>query len=173
MAALGIVALLAGCSHTYQVSHPRTFESPARLHRDGSAYVRLPEDGSFQGRTYERSGEQTAGEIARAFEGRLAGVVVADEVEAFEEALASARAGGFDYLVYPEIKHWEERATEWSGKPDQIEVRITVFDAVRGEMLDAVDIAGRSRWGTLGGDHPQELLPEPVEGYVAELFATP
>lgn len=167
----GLLLLVMGCSHTYQVSRPVAEPPPARLRADATAYVRLPDNGSFREKTYEDSGPQTAAAVADALEGRVAGVVIADRVQGFEEALAAARAGGSDYLVYPEIKHWEERATEWSGMPDQIEVRITVFDAASGRLLDAVDIVGRSRWGTLGGDHPQELLPEPIEDYFAGLFA--
>jgi hypothetical protein len=84
--------------------------------------------------------------------------------------LEAARAGGHDYLIFPEIKHWEDRATEWSGKSDKIEVRITIIDARTGDLVDSVDVRGKSRWGTFGGDHPQDLLAVPIEDFVAEAF---
>ncbi|WP_254924651.1 DUF4823 domain-containing protein [Aeromonas sp. A35_P] len=29
---------------------------------------------------------------------------------------------------------------------------------------------GKSKWATFGGDHPQDLLPEPTEKYVNSLY---
>jgi len=70
----------------------------------------------------------------------------------------------------PEILHWEDRATEWSGKPDVIEVRLTLIDVASGRPLDETVISGKSKWATFGGDHPQELLAVPFEQYAAALF---
>lgn len=79
-----------------------------------------------------------------------------------------ARQGG--YYIIPEILHREERATEWSGKPDRIEVKISVYDASNLQELASVIISGKSKWATFGGDHPQDLLPEPIGHYVDSLY---
>ena len=68
------------------------------------------------------------------------------------------------------ILHWEERATEWSGKPDQITIQVTLYDVSSKQVLDKVTIKGQSKWATFGGNHPQDLLAKPIEKYVAELF---
>jgi hypothetical protein len=39
----------------------------------------------------------------------------------------NAASVNFDYFVIPEILHWEDRATEWSGIPDKIEVKISIY----------------------------------------------
>jgi hypothetical protein len=91
-------------------------------------------------------------------------------VESFEEALASARARDFRYAVLPVISHWEERATEWSGIPDRVAIKIHVADVATGEVIDSADVSGKSRWLTFGGDHPEELLPSPIDDYVSSLF---
>jgi Domain of unknown function (DUF4823) len=31
-------------------------------------------------------------------------------------------------------------------------------------------ISGQSKWATFGGDHPQDLLPEPLNSYVESLY---
>src|SRR3546814_3053484 len=75
-----------------------------------------------------------------------------------------------DYLVYLKIHHWEERATEWSGKPDQIEVEIRLFDGRKGTLLASQIVKASSSWATLGGDHPQDLLIKPFNDYAAGIF---
>ena len=68
------------------------------------------------------------------------------------------------------IVHWEDRATEWSLKSDKVEVKITVHDVARGRMLASAVVSGSSGLLTIGGDHPQDLLPEPMDSYVGSLF---
>ena len=69
-----------------------------------------------------------------------------------------------------EILQWEKRATEWSGRPDQIEIQLVIFDAVTKEVLANSSYSGKSKWLTFGGDHPQDLLPEPTSQYVTSLY---
>ena len=82
----------------------------------------------------------------------------------------AAKASGATYLVAPEILHWEDRATEWSGKPDRVDVDIRVIAPTSGAVIASSVISGKSKWATFGGDHPQDLLPEPVDEYVGTLF---
>ena len=98
-------------------------------------------------------------------------VQAAVEVASLAENLAAARTGSRNLLVQPTIVHWEDRATEWSGKPDRMKVRLELYDVSSGENLDTVMISGKSKWATFGGDHPQELLPEPLRTYANTLFA--
>lgn len=80
------------------------------------------------------------------------------------------RKSEFKYLVYPTILHWEDRATEWSALPDRVEVKIDLIETATGKLLDSVVIRGKSGLATLGGDHPQDLLPKPVDEFVSTLF---
>lgn len=82
----------------------------------------------------------------------------------------SARKSKSKYLVYPTILHWEDRATEWSSIPDKVEVKIELIDTTSGETATAVVIKGKSGIATLGGDHPQDLLPKPIQEFVASLY---
>jgi hypothetical protein len=74
------------------------------------------------------------------------------------------------YYVVPQILHWEDRATQWSGRPDQIEIKITVYDAETSNIVASTRISGESKWATLGGDHPEDLLAEPVGAYISSLY---
>ena len=84
--------------------------------------------------------------------------------------LAAKSAAQYRYYVAPEILHWEDRATEWSGRPDRIEVQISIYDVNMQTEIASSVITGKSAWATFGGDHPQDLLPEPTNAYVASLY---
>lgn len=161
-------ASLVACAHTYETS--RRLRTEEMLERDGAVYVARPEAGTYGHRTYERSPEYTVRAIADAFREHASTVAVGAIPEAYEGALESARSLEARYAVVPEIEHWEDRATEWSGKSDRLRVDIHVYDVATGEPVDSVEIEGRSRWLTFGGDHPQDLLDEPVADYVDGLY---
>ena len=76
----------------------------------------------------------------------------------------------YGYFVEPRILHWEDRNTEWSGKPDRIEIQVTIFDTASKSELAKTSFTGKSKWGTLGGDHPQDLLTEPTSNYVEKMY---
>ena len=96
--------------------------------------------------------------------------VAANRVEDQEQALQSARLGGHDYLVLPTLLHWEDRATEWNFMRDKVQVRIEVVDVFSGQVADSAVVEGKSGIVTLGGDHPQDLLPEPIDDYLQSLL---
>jgi len=76
------------------------------------------------------------------------------------EVTSLAAAADAEFFVYPQIVHWSDRATEWSGIPDRITLNMTIYDVTTGTVLNRQEIKASSRWATFGGDHPQELLPE-------------
>lgn len=91
-------------------------------------------------------------------------------MEDFDSALATAKAGSYTYLLYPEILHWEDRATEWSGKSDIVSVKVSLVGTEAGKVLDSAVVGGKSSWWTFGGDRPEHLLPKPLSDYAASLF---
>jgi len=54
--------------------------------------------------------------------------------------------------------------------PDRVEVKVDVVRVQTGDVISSGFIKGRSGLATLGGDHPQDLLPEPVAEFVSSLF---
>ena len=54
--------------------------------------------------------------------------------------------------------------------PDRAEVTLSVYDARTGGLLERSSVGGRSSWFTFGGDKPQDILPGPIDAYVASLF---
>jgi len=165
---LAIAAALAGCSSKYKslASEPPT----TRFTSDADFYVMLPEDGKYGNKPYPGSGEQTADAIQAALIPRAGRVFRAKKIEELEDAAAFARENDIDYVFQTKILNWEDRATEWSGIPDKISLHFEIYDAKTGEMVASDTSKASSKWGTLGGDHPQDLLPLPIEAFMKASF---
>lgn len=162
-----LTVVLMGCSSTYtrsDLSIPTVI-----LERGKVVAIATPANGSYGGKEYSGSGQNTATVVRAAFAKFARETSVVADCQTLS-CLTEKMGATADYLVIPEILHWEDRATEWSGIKDKLEVKLAVYDARSGKELAASSLAGKSRWATFGGDHPQDLLPEPINGYVASLF---
>lgn len=111
----------------------------------------------------------TAQEVRAAFAHYSTATIVVPDCENLA-CLQEGKHSGFDYYVVPEILHWEDRNTEWSGKKDKIEVKISIYEGKSWKELASTTISGKSKWATFGGDHPQDLLPEPLGEYIDSLY---
>jgi hypothetical protein len=146
---LGTIAVSA-CARTHITKHTNAV---AALHHNESVYVAVPQDGRYGDRVYTGSGQMVTRTVQRSFMPSVKHVEVGSEYENLETALASARNTSASYLVYPTILHWEDRATEWSGRRDKVEVAVTVYNVSSGEKISYATINGRSRLISFGGDH--------------------
>ena len=159
---------LSGCSSKYRID---SLNAPStQLARDGGFYVMLARNGSYGRRLYRRSGYMTTQAVATALFAQNAKAIVAEKVESLEDAFSSARRRGMNYVFEPIIRHWEDRATEWSGKFDRITLQFAVYDSRTKKQLASTTARASSKWGTFGGDHPQDLLPVPTKRFVNRLF---
>jgi hypothetical protein len=78
--------------------------------------------------------------------------------------------GNYSYFVIPEILHWEDRNTEWSGKPDRVDIKLVVVDARSNVEVASMVFSRKSQLATKGDSYPQDLLPEPIKLYVDSLY---
>lgn len=159
--------LLAGCSAKYSTNNIQ--ERTEHLVKDVSVVISQPTDGVYDTHTYSGSGRATADAVKAAFLRHSDNVTVfadCDDVTCLKANHSISRG----YYVVPQILHWEDRATEWSGIPDKIEVKITVYNAESNNRVASTIINGKSKWATFGGDHPQDLLPEPTNMFVSSLY---
>lgn len=101
---------------------------------------------------------------------KLNNVAIANQPADYNFVLEYAKSNEFDYLIFPTILHWEDRATEWSAKPDKVRVKITVVDVKTKVIIKSGIIEGKSGLATFGGDHPQDLLSDPVSEFMASLL---
>ena len=161
------LSTLVGCVSTY---NQQVLTAPSsKLLQGKSVAIATPVNGSYSDKVYAGSGNTTASAVQAAFALHTNSIVVSSDCKDLP-CLKSTYASGYDYFVVPQILQWEDRATEWSGKRDKIEIKLTVFDAIDGHVVASDVITGKSKWATFGGDHPQDLLPDPLKQYVATLY---
>ena len=165
---IAVVGVILGCADSHLVRQGE--RSGAKLSKADAVYIAVSRDGVYGTDTYHGSGVTTSQLLLSSFAKQVRNVEVARSAETYDEALKAARAKGFKYLVYPTILHWEDRATEWSAIPDRVEVKVEVVDLSTDKAIDTAIISGKSGIATLGGDHPQDLLPKPIEEFVASLY---
>ena len=159
--------MVAACTSTYKHSELKSAEP--KLDPAQGVLISIPEDGWYSNTQYKNSGRMTSNAIRAAFSKFARKVAIAGDCKG-EKCSESVDIEEFGYFVKPMILHWEERATEWSGKPDRIEIQITIYDAITREEIANSSYTGKSKWATFGGDHPQDLLPEPTLKYVQSLY---
>jgi hypothetical protein len=160
-----IASLVFGCVSVYDQNV--LLRPPSKLVRGRSVVIATPANGSYEAIEYPFSGRNTALEVRSAFVRYSNNVEITSECK---DLICLKKMTGFEYYVIPEILHWEERATEWSGMPDKIEIKLTIYEGQNWNELASAILSGRSKWVTFGGDHPQDLLPEPLNEYVGSLY---
>lgn len=161
------ISFASACTSTYVQDDLRA--PTERLQSGRSILIATPSNGFFASKEYPASGRTTALAVQSAFARYSNNIAVSAECRDLD-CLKSSQSTPVDYYVVPEILHWEDRATEWSGIKDKLEIKVAVYDATDGTELSATTISGKSKWATFGGDHPQDLLPEPLGRYVDSLY---
>ena len=166
VAMLFFVSLISGCT-TYNQN--TLLEPSVKLERNKSVAIFTPPDGFYETTKYPKSGEMTALAIKSAF-AKYTDAITVMAYSADINALKNDKSLNFGYYVIPSILHWEDRVTEWTGMPDRTEVKISIYDGQSWKEIASTIISGKSKWATLGGDHPQDLLAEPINKYVESLY---
>lgn len=162
--------LLSGCADTHEFVRNSTGNSGQKLSAKDSFFVSVPLDGIYGAKTYQGSGAMTSQILMAAFAKRARTVHIDRTYKSFDESLLAARNANINFLIFPTILEWEDRATEWSGIPDRVSIKVEIVSVANGQTVESAIVKGKSGLATFGGDHPQDLLPKPVEEYVASLF---
>lgn len=163
-----LVVSMTACSSKQRVD---SFIPPTtRLSPQASFYVVVPKDARYANEFYPGSGEMAALACVGALSRHVGKVEQGQGPEDLTQALATAKQRGLTNVLEPTILHWEDRATEWSGIPDKITLKYAVYDVATGASVASAVLSASSKWATLGGDHPQDLLPLPTNQFVDKLF---
>jgi hypothetical protein len=148
--ALSIATLTTACVSSRSVSQSTNVHLPA----NAALRIQVPADGRYEDENYQGSGRTVALALKSALIRQFPNTEIGTDSNA--------------YQIRPTILRWEERATEWSGKPDKVSISLQLYRPGGGLLSSAV-VDGNSSWWTLGGDHPEDLLHEPFAEYAAGL----
>ena len=162
------ILFISSCATSY--SQKELFSPSAKLDKQKSVMIIVPENGFYEGKEYENSGKITALSTRAAFAKFTNNSVVSRNCKDLVCIQNQSPSLAFDYYVVPEILHWEDRATEWSGILDKLEIKISIYEGKEWREVATSIISGKSKWMTLGGDHPQDLIPVPMNKYIESLY---
>ena len=159
---------ITACTSKYKTD---MFTAPSEsLTWSGVAYIKLASDGVYGEKTYSGSGKTVTQNLHSVITAHSRKSVIAEKRQSFEDAMATAHEISATVLFEPTILNWEDRATEWSGRPDQVTIRIVVWDVeTRRELASSVEKAS-SKFFTFGGDHPQDLVPHMMKNFANKVF---
>jgi hypothetical protein len=168
--AMTLAALvLAACETSYKEKN-LTNEPPPILKSTSRIYVAIPFDASFKDTVAQESGKLTAQAFQVAFLHYSRSVYTSKFPESVAEALESARRAQMEYVLYPTILRWEDRATEYTGIRDRLAMKVDLIDLQSGTVVFSREVEATGKWMSDGGETPRELLTDPAEQYVNSLF---
>lgn len=162
-------AVLTACKSTYSEKDLST-EAPPILKSNSRIYVAIPFDATFKKEVVQGSGKQTAQAFQVALMRYTRSVYISKFPESIAEALEIARNGYMQYVLYPTIVKWEDRATEFTGRRDRVTVKADLIDLTTSKIVFSREIEVVGKWMTDGGESPKDLLDQPAEQYANALF---
>lgn len=169
LAIVVLFSLLVGCADTHQLVR-LSGNADIKLDINETVYISVPQDGIYGDKNYQGSGLNVTQMIQSSLAKHIRNIITGRQFEQFTQAINSAQNSGATYLVFPTILHWEDRATEWSGIPDRVELKLEIVDVETSKTISSSIINGTSGLSTFGGDHPQDLLHKPIEEYISSHY---
>lgn len=165
-----LVALLSACTASYNVQSLSGQSNRAALDRSAAVFVAVPKDGVYESTNYPGSGQTVTEAVAAAFSTVAPSVTPGEQVQSLEKDFSAATNAKATYLVVPLITHWEQRATQWSGIPSRMTIRLSVYNVKSKALINATLVEGRSRIMSFTSTSPESLLRDPLKGYVNKLY---
>lgn len=144
-------------------------ESAQKLDRAGKILVVTGIDGKFGSTIYTGTGDEFASLVMVEF------AKYATKYEIFPHmplinAISAAKEKDTKYVVIPEILHYEDRNTPWSGRLDQITVKVSVYLAEDGSMVQSSMITANNQWATFVDNRPMVLIYKPLAELVKNFY---
>ncbi|GAD89457.1 hypothetical protein VHA01S_020_00410 [Vibrio halioticoli NBRC 102217] len=164
-----LLPFLWGCADSHNLEL-MALNTNIKLKSGDSVYIAQSKDGIYGSKHYQGSGQMVNQVIQAELLAKLNHIDTATAYSSYKDTIQYATENNYDFLIYPTILHWEDRATEWSGIPDKVKLKITIIDLKTHTEVKTGIIDGQSGLATLGGDHPQDLLPEPIKAFMQDVL---
>lgn len=164
---LPLLLLAFGCSTPNQMT--RLAGDNTRLERGAAVVIATPADGAYGEKQYTGSGLKTATALQAAFANYTPKTSVVSDCAELD--CLKARAADARYLIVPRIVHWEDRATQWSGKPDRVNVQVSVYERGGDREINAAMLSTETGGVFAFTDEaPETLLEGAIKPYVQSLY---
>ena len=153
-------ALLASCA-SHETTRAQLFDDLPAASADTPVRVVRPADGAYADKVAAGSGVVVANRLVELLSARFR------DVQAVDAAPVAASQRTLE--ITPELRHWEDRATNWSGISDKIRVQLRLRDLPtdKGRQLT---FAAKSSWFTFVNAPPEDLLDGAFAAALDELL---
>ena len=169
---LGLAILFVGCATAKVEKLSANFRTPV-LTAQQRVFIALPQDGAYQNRKYEYTGQQVQQAFFDQFSRYADDVRLTNQVLSAEQAQKTAYGQQAEILVYPIITLWEDRNTSYSAMRDKVKISVFIYDVKSGRLLDKTALYATSssmRWTWWGNPSPERLLKKVINPYVKSLY---
>jgi hypothetical protein len=164
--AIALAMFTTGCTASYQ---HMTLNQPANeLYPQSRFLLVTPVNGMYGNTVYPSSGFEVIQALTKELQ-HYTNAIATIPVPVTIEQIYPQDLAQTDYVIIPQILHWEDRATGWSFVPDRIEVRFDIYNNQR-QLIDSYLINGRSAYIVWVSKQPNSLLPKPIRAMLKELF---
>ena len=143
--------------------------SSEKLDKSGKVLVVAADDGRYGATIYTGTGNELASLLIIEFAKYASGQENLPHM-ALDKAISAAKLKNAKYVVIPEVLHYEDRNTVWSGRRDHITVKVTVYLAEDGSVAQSSMITANNQWATLVNNRPMVLLNKPLAEMVKNFY---
>ncbi|MFT6836400.1 MAG: hypothetical protein ACJA0H_002450, partial [Francisellaceae bacterium] len=173
-----LFSILAGCATSKSIITTNTNLSAQKstdiiqLNKSSKISVFVPEDGfdlDGSGEIIKGSGLQAANVVTEVLSKYFTHVQEVTNIKDLNSEIKSARAKGYNYIVYPKILAWTNHYTFWSGIPNKIEVNLRIYDIKKKHIIDSFTIKSESDLLEQPGETTKDLLYQPLSNIANRL----
>lgn len=90
-----------------------------------------------------------------------------------EQGFADAARNDSSYVMQATITHWEDNATAWSGKGDQLFISVELYDANTHELVAAATHKRTATGATFVSGTPDRFMDEVSTGALGKIYGWP
>ncbi len=150
-----------------QIKHTNLTRTDVGLAPERAVFIEIPKDGQYGTINYQNSSLK----LVNLLRGEFIKYSSAIEVCEVEACVVETDNNQNAYLVKPKILHWEDRETQWSFRPDVIEIQLSVVDMETGKEVRSTIYKAKSRViQFFAGTSPEDILERPTREAVASLY---
>ncbi len=152
-----LLLLLNACAYTQNSLSPNAKQD--RLTPADSFCVMLANDGAYGSKVTIGSGKTVSSHVLSVVRQKQPLTQLIETTDE-DQAIQQCSAKGVNYLVSPQILHWEDHATQWSGMRDRIKIEIRLIKVTPKTFIKSAQFEARNSWFTFVNAAPSELLDE-------------
>lgn len=162
--------ILSSCYPARRYVEPVPVQSDKlAVSRDDTVAIITPKDGGFSGHIYAGSGNVVAQKTLE----YLRRSIDESNIRLYrseDEYTRSKENFLVKYVIKPEILHWEDRATNWSGLPDVVKIDLYLVDAASSKNVNIIKFVATSSWWTFVNRAPDLMLDTSYEKSILKLL---